>query len=129
MIKTVFCKDAPKPAGHYSQALIHQNLVFVSGQLPINPQTGEKAMGTVEEQTELVINNLFAVLKAAGSRANLVLKTTVYVNDIKNWDRVNRVYATMFAEHRPARAVVPTTELHHGFVLEMDAVAVVGETG
>ena len=105
-------QNAPLPAGHYSQAIVHGHLVFVSGQLPVDPQTGEKRLGSIEEQTEQALKNLSAILEAAGSGINQVLKTTVYVSDIALWDRVNAVYSKFFHEHRPARAVVPTKELH-----------------
>jgi len=79
----------------------------------------------VEEQTEQVLRNLAAVLEAGGSDPAHVLRVTVYVSDISLWDRVNRVYKEFFGEHRPARTVVPTRDLHHGFLVEIDAVAAV----
>jgi len=114
-MEKIFTPKAPKPAGHYSQAIVHDNVVYVSGQLPIDPVTGEKRLGSIEEQTEQVLENLAEIIKAAGSDIDKVLRTTVYISDIQLWDRVNNVYSTFFGEHRPARAVVPTKELHHGF--------------
>jgi 2-iminobutanoate/2-iminopropanoate deaminase len=111
------------PAGHYSQAIVHNNIVYVSGQLPIDPQTREKRIGSIEEQTEQALKNLFEIVEAAGSNTDRILKTTVYVSDIELWDRVNTVYATMFGDHRPARAVVPTRDLHFGFQIEIEAIA------
>jgi len=122
-MEKIFTPKAPKPAGHYSQAIIHDNVVYVSGQLPIDPVTGEKRLGSIEEQTEQVLENLAEIIKAAGSDIDKVLKTTVYISDIQLWDRVNNVYSTFFGEHRPARAVVPTKELHHGFDIEIEAIA------
>lgn len=116
-------QDAPRPGGHYSQAVEHQGVVYVAGQLPIVPETGEKCLGTVEEQTERTLLNLDAVLKAAGSGRDRVLRVTVYVSDISLWGRVNAVYAEFFGDHRPARTVVPTRDLHYGFLVEIDAVA------
>lgn len=124
-VKAVSTQQAPQPAGHYSQAIVHNGLVFVSGQLPIDPQTGEKRVGSIEEQTEQALRNVSAILKAAGSDINHVIKTTVYVSDIGLWDRVNAVYARFFGQHRPARAVVPTRNLHFGFQVEIEAVAAV----
>jgi 2-iminobutanoate/2-iminopropanoate deaminase len=118
-------QNAPLPAGHYSQAIVHGDLVYVSGQLPVDPHTGEKRIGSIEEQTEQALKNLSAILRAAGSDVDRVLKTTVYVSDIELWDRVNAVYANFFGEHHPARAVVPTKELHFGFQVEIEAIAVV----
>jgi len=126
-MRTITTPGAPKPAGHYSQAVEHNDIVYVSGQLPIVPETGEKINGTIEEQTTRVLKNLSAILEASGSKLENVLKTTVYISDIGLWDRVNRVYAEYFGPHRPARAVVPTRELHFGFLIEMEAVAVIGE--
>ncbi|MFQ5835668.1 MAG: RidA family protein [bacterium] len=116
-------QKAPKPAGHYSQAIIYNDLVCVSGQLPIDPITGEKRIGSIEEQTEQALKNVAAILKAAGSDINHVIKTTVYISDIELWDRINAVYANLFGEHRPARAVVPTKNLHYGFQIEIEAIA------
>lgn len=117
--------DAPGPAGHYSQAIVHGGMVYVSGQLPIDPRTGEKRVGSIEEQTEQALQNLAAILRAAGSDLDQVVKTTVYISDIQLWGRVNAVYSRFFGKHRPARAVVPTRELHFGFQIEIEAVAVV----
>ena len=119
--------NAPLPAGHYAQAIVHGGLVYVSGQLPIDPQTGERCSGSVEEQVEQALSNVAAILKAAGSHRGLVLKTTVYVPDISLWGRINAVYAAFFGDHRPARAVVPTRELHYGVLIELDAIAAIAE--
>ena len=124
-MKVVITENAPKPAGHYSQAIVHNNIVYVSGQLPIDPKTGEKRIGSIEEQTEQALKNLSEILKAAGCNINQVIKTTVYISDIGLWDRVNAVYSRFFGEHRPARAVVPTRNLHFGFQIEIEAIAVV----
>ncbi len=123
-METVLTPSAPVPAGHYSQALIHGELVFVSGQLPVDPGTSGKPAGSVEEQAEQALKNLAAILRAAGSDLGQVLKTTVYVSDIRIWERVNAVYARVFGSHRPARTVVPAGVLHHGFQVEIDAIAV-----
>jgi len=126
-MKEISTQNAPKPAGHYSQAIVHNNIVYVSGQLPIDPKTGEKRLGSIEEQTEQALKNLSEILKAAGSSINQVIKTTVYVSDIELWGRVNAVYARFFGEHRPARAVVPTRNLHFGFQIEIEAIAEVSK--
>lgn len=126
-METILTAKAPRPAGHYSQAVVHQGLVFVAGQLPIDPLTGEKKLGPVREQTEQVLRNLAAILEAAGSGLERVLKVTVYLSDIALWDEVNQTYARWFGEHKPARAVVPTRELHYGFQIELEAIAAVKE--
>jgi 2-iminobutanoate/2-iminopropanoate deaminase len=122
-IKRINTPNAPKPAGHYSQATVYNGLVFVAGQLSIDPATGAHKTGAIEEQTELALSNVLAILEAAGSDWSRVLKMTVYVADINLWDAVNKVYSRMLGEHRPARAIIPTGALHHGFLIEIDAVA------
>jgi 2-iminobutanoate/2-iminopropanoate deaminase len=124
-MKVISTIKAPTPSGHYSQAIVHGETVFVSGQLPIDTKTGEKCLGPIEEQTQLVLNNLAEILRAANSGVGDVIKTTVYISDIELWARVNQVYASFFGEHRPARAVVPTRDLHFGCQIEIDAIAVV----
>jgi len=124
-MKSTQTDKAPLPGGHYSQAMVHNGLVYVSGQLPIDPQTGEKQTGAIEEQTRLVLQNLSAILDASGSSLKQVLKVTVYISDISLWGKVNEVYAEIFDDHRPARAIVPTRDLHFGFKIEVDAVAAV----
>jgi 2-iminobutanoate/2-iminopropanoate deaminase len=126
-IETVLTQNAPQPAGHYSQAVVHDGIVYVAGQLPVDPQTGEKRVGSIEEETEQALKNLFEILKAAGSDVDHVLKTTVYISDIELWGRVNVVYARLFGDHRPARAVVPTRNLHFGFQVEIEAIATVAD--
>ncbi len=118
-------ENAPTPAGHYSQAVVHNDLVFVSGQLPIVPQTGEKITGTIKEQTVQTLNNLKAVLEASGSSIDNVLKATVYISDISLWSRVNTIYSEFFGNHKPARVAVSTTPLHFGFLIEIEAIAVI----
>ena len=124
-MKEVLSKDAPRPAGHYSQAIEHNGLVYISGQLPINPKSEEKYIGSIEEQTEQALSSLEAILKKANSDKNHVLKVTLYISDIALWDRVNSVYASFFGDHRPARAIVPTRELHFGYQIEIEAIAAV----
>jgi 2-iminobutanoate/2-iminopropanoate deaminase len=122
-IKTILTQNAPAPGGHYSQAVVHNGLVYVAGQLSIDPQTGERKLGSIEEQTEQALRNVAAILEAAGSDLGRVLKMNVYVADIELWAAVNAVYAKVLGEHRPARAVIPTKELHYGFLVEIDAIA------
>ena len=122
-IRRIETKNAPAAGGHYSQAVVHNGLVFVSGQLSIDPQTGERKLGSIEEQTEQVLKNVEAILKAANSDFSRVLKMTVYVADIELWAAVNEVYTRVLGEHRPARAIIPTGKLHYDFLIEIDAVA------
>jgi 2-iminobutanoate/2-iminopropanoate deaminase len=122
-ITLVNTSNAPAAGGHYSQAVVCNGLVFVSGQLSIDPQTGEKKLGSIEQQTEQVLRNVSEILKAANSDLSQVLKMTVYVSDINLWSAVNEVYARVMGYHRPARAVIPTRDLHYGFLIEIDAIA------
>ena len=115
--------NAPTPGGHYSQAVTHNGLVFVSGQLPTVPGRSDHHVGTIEEQTEQVLRNVEAILEAAGSGLDRVLQMTIYVSDGELWGRVNAVYARIMGTHRPARAVVPVKELHFGYQIEVQAVA------
>ena len=124
-MEKIFTDHAPIPAGHYSQAFVHEGLIFVSGQLPIDPKTGETCTGSIENQTELALKNVEAILSVAGSRLDQVLKVTVFVADISLWSRVNAVYARVFGSHKPARVVVPVKELHYGCLVEIDAIAIV----
>ena len=126
-IRTIQTDSAPTPGGHYSQAVVYNGLVYVAGQLAIEPGTGARKLGPIEEQTEQALHNLRAILRAAGSDLSRVLKVTIYVADISLWDAVNRVYARVFGDHRPARAIVPTKELHYGFLVEIDAIAATNE--
>ncbi|MBX2821639.1 MAG: Rid family detoxifying hydrolase [Rhodothermaceae bacterium] len=127
MLHAVLTDKAPKPGGHYSQAIVHNGVVYVSGQLPIDPLTGEKNQGSIEEQAMQVLDNVRSVLEAAGSDMNHLLKTTVYISDIGLWGRFNQVYKDALGDHKPARAVVPTKDLHYGFLVEIDAIAAVKE--
>jgi 2-iminobutanoate/2-iminopropanoate deaminase len=125
-INRINTPDAPRAGGHYSQATVYNGLVFVAGQLSIDA-TGEKKLGPIEEQTEQALNNVHAILKAAGSDWDRVLKMTVFVADINLWDAVNKVYSRILGENRPARAIIPCGELHYGFLIEIEAVAAVGD--
>ena len=122
-MREITTSGAPGPAGHYAQGIEHGGIVYVSGQLPVKPGSKNKEVGTIEEQTEQALENLEAILKAADSGKDRVMKVTVYISDIALWDRVNAVYARFFEDHRPARAIVPTRELHFGFQIEIEAVA------
>ncbi len=121
----ILTDQAPVPAGHYSQAIVHQGVVYVAGQLPIKPGQKEHSIGSIEEQTKQTLANLDAILVASGSRRDLVLRVTIYVADVRHWPQVNAVYAEFFGSHRPARTVVPVGKLHYGYEIELDAIAAV----
>ena len=122
-MEAILTDNAPRPAGHYSQAIVHGNLIFVAGQLSIDALTGKRKNGPIEEQTFQCLQNLRAILEAAGSDTDHVLKTTIFIADISLWSKVNEVYSTFFGAHKPARSIVPTKELHYGFLIEIEAIA------
>ncbi|MEO8055282.1 MAG: RidA family protein [Acidobacteriota bacterium] len=124
-MEAVFTKNAPAPAGHYSQGVVHGGLVYVAGQLGKDPARPDAGPGTLEEQTERALRNVEAVLAAAGSDLAHVLQTTVYVSDASFWSRVNEVYARVMGTHRPARAIVPVNEFRGGWQIEIQAIAAV----
>jgi len=118
--------DAPAPAGHYSQGVVHGGLVYVAGQLALDPVTREVVAGGAYEQTVRTMQNVEAVLRAADSDLSRLLTVTVYVTDQGMWPEVNRAFAEVMGEHRPARAVVPVPSLRHGCVIEIQGIAAVG---
>lgn len=119
----VVTKDAPAPAGHYSQGVVHGGLVFVAGQLGKDPARPDGAPGTVEEQTERALRNVEAVLAAAGSGLSDLLQVTVFVAGAELWGRVNEVYARVLGDARPARAIVPVNTFRGGWQVEIAAIA------
>jgi len=126
-MRIISTSDSPTPAGHYSQGIVHNGVLYVSGMLAVDPVTGEKKLGSIEEQTRQVLENLDGVLRSAETTRDKVIKCTVYVSDISLWGQVNAVYAEFFGDHKPARAIVPTRNLHFGFLVEIDCIAVVDE--
>ncbi len=115
----------PEPKGHYSPAVVHNGLIFVSGQLPMNHTTGKVETGSIEAQTELALRNVEAILLEAGSDLNHILQMTIYVSEMELWDKVNEIYARILGEHKPARAIVPVKNLHFGTKIEIQATAAV----
>jgi 2-iminobutanoate/2-iminopropanoate deaminase len=124
-LKRIYSPNVPEPKGHYSPAVVHNGLIFVSGQLPMNHATGEVETGAIKAQTELALRNVEAILHAAGSDLNHILQTTIYISDIEDWAAVNEVYKNILGEHKPARAVVPVKDLHFGTKIEIQAIAAV----
>lgn len=122
-MRLVETASAPLPVGPYSQALVHGKLVFASGQIPLDPATGKLVTGEIEAQAERVLLNLRAVLEAAGSGMEQVLRATVYVTDLSLFARVNAVYGRFFAKPHPARATVQVAALPLGALIEIDAIA------
>jgi 2-iminobutanoate/2-iminopropanoate deaminase len=120
---------APPPGGHYSQAIVANGFVFASGQLPIIPtpaETAPKIPDGIAAQTRQVFANLAVILEAAGSGLAKLVSVTVYVTDIADWPLVNEVYAEILGDHRPARTVTVSPQLHFGCRIEIQATALAG---
>jgi 2-iminobutanoate/2-iminopropanoate deaminase len=128
MSQAISTADAPKAIGPYSQAVAAPaagRLVFLSGQIPLDPRTGELVKGSIEEETRRVMENLKAVLAGAGAGFENVVKTTIYLTDLSDFTRINEVYGSYLAAVPPARATVQVAALPRGARVEIDAVAVV----
>jgi 2-iminobutanoate/2-iminopropanoate deaminase len=123
--KVVLTDNAPKPIGPYSQA-IDAGFVFCSGQIALDPHTGLLVHGGITAQTKRVLDNLEAVLTAAGSRLDLAVKITVYLTNLEDFEAMNRVYTEHFPKDPPARAVVQVSALPKGAAVEMDLIALKG---
>ena len=125
-MKEIRTDAAPAPVGPYSQAVVHGGLVYASGQIPIDPATNAVVDGEIEAQTEQVLANLDAVLKAAGSSLDRVVRATVYLTDLAAFPRMNAVYARhMNGDPKPARATVQAAALPLGVQVEIDAIAAI----
>jgi 2-iminobutanoate/2-iminopropanoate deaminase len=122
-LRPVHTDSAPKAIGPYSQAVVAGGVVYCSGQVALDPATGELVGSGAAEQTAQVLRNLGAVLAAAGSAPDLVLRTTVFLADMADFAAVNEAYAAFFAAHRPARATVAVRGLPKGALVEIDCVA------
>lgn len=125
-LQVIHTDGAPKAIGPYAQAISANGWVFVSGQIPIDPATGELIEGDVAAQSERVLRSLAAVLEAAGASMSSVVKTTVYLSDMGSFGAMNEVYGRHFGDHRPARATVEAAALPKNVAVEIDAVALVG---
>ena len=127
MKQIVATDEAPRAIGPYSQAVIAGGMVFASGQIPLDPRTGEFVSGGIREQTEQVMRNLSAVLEAAGSGLERVLKATVYLADMADFAEMNEVYGSFFREEPPARSTVQAARLPRDARVEIDVIALAGK--
>jgi 2-iminobutanoate/2-iminopropanoate deaminase len=114
------------PRGHYSYATTHGGLIFTAGILPTRADGSHAADAGFEKQTRQVLENLLAVLKAAGAERKDILKVTVYIVGAENWPAFNTIYAEVLGDHRPARTVLPVSELYFGYAVEVEAIAAAG---
>ncbi len=122
-MQNVYTSNAPEAIGPYTQAKVVGNLIFTSGQIPIDPKTGSISAVTIKEQTEQVCKNLKAVLEAAGSSLEKVIKTTCFLQNIEDFAEFNQVYAEYFTK-KPARSCVAVKSLPKGALVEIEAIAV-----
>lgn len=122
-MKEIQTPDAPRAVGHYSQGMTDGELIFVSGQVASDPHTGELVTDSIEAQTEQALRNVEAVLLAADSDLNHVLKMTIFISGMELWEAVNETYKRILGEHRPARAIIPVGEFRNGLKIEIEAVA------
>lgn len=127
--RQVHTDDAPAAIGPYSQAVVHDGLVYTAGQIPLDPATMQLVQGDVAAQTERVLANLRAVLRAAGSDLDRVLKTTVFLRDMNDFTAMNEVYARAFGTHAPARSTVQAARLPRDAAVEIECVAAVSAEG
>lgn len=115
---------APKAIGPYSQAVVVGNMMFISGQIPIDPETGDLVQGTIEKKTERVLENLKAILEVGGFSLKDVVKVTVFTTSMEYFQKVNEVYSKYFGDHRPARSFVAVAQLPRNVEIEIEAIAV-----
>ncbi|ALJ12105.1 RidA family protein [Sphingopyxis macrogoltabida] len=116
------CADAPMPGGHYVQAMLHRDTLYVSGQLGVTRDTPDPAAVPIAEQVSFALANIAAIGRVVGAEIDDIVRCTVYVTDVAHWDEVNRAYAAFFGAHRPARSIVPCGPLHFGALVEIEAV-------
>ena len=126
MKKTVATDAAPKAIGPYSQAIVHNGLAYLSGQIPLDPATDQLVDGDITVQTTRVMENLKALLEACGSGLDAVVKTTVYIKDMGEFAKMNEVYGKYFSRNPPARSTVEAARLPRDVRIEVDAIAIVG---
>jgi len=122
-MRTISTDKAPKAIGPYSQGITASGFLFLSGQVPLDPGTGQLVQGTVQEEVTRILDNLKAVLEAGGSGLQRVVRTTVYLTSLEDFASMNEVYARYFGDHRPARSTVQVSALPRGARVEIDAIA------
>jgi len=127
-INSIETKNAAPAGGHYVQATTYNGQVFISGQLPVKADGSHTATEGFEVQVRQALGNLLEILKASGSDPAQLLKVTVYIVGVENWPVFNQIYAEMLGSAKPARSVVPVPELHYGYLIEVDAIAVIPES-
>ena len=127
MKQKVITQHAPAAIGPYSQAIVHRGIAYLSGQIPLDPATGNVVEGDITAQTERVFQNLLAVLVACGSSLERVLKTTVFLKDMADFAKMNEVYAKYLGESLPARSTIQAAQLPRNVLVEIDCIAIAPE--
>lgn len=122
-MKRIIPKYALENKGHYTPGIISNGMLYISGQLSLDPDTRQLPTGGIEEHTMIALNNVDRVLREAGLSRKNVVQCRVYVTDIDLWDQVNQVYTDFFGEHKPVRIVVPIGKLHFGCLIEIEVIA------
>ena len=123
MKEIIFTEKAPKPIGPYSQAIKVGNFLFISGQIPVDPESGKLVEGDIGAQTHQVLKNIKAIVEAAGGTLNNVIKVTVYLDDMDDFAEMNEVYSQYFSESKPARAAIEVSRLPKNVKIEIEAIA------
>ena len=127
--KIFYTDKAPKPKGPYSQAVVHNGLLYLSGQIPVDPETGQLVRGTIEEETEAVLNNIRIIAEEAGAEMGDAIKTTCYLADMADFTRFNDVYRKFFQDNPPARTTLQAGKLPLDVQIEIDAIITLPVTG
>lgn len=119
--------NTSRDGGHYSPGVVHNGLLYVSGQLSIDPNSASKPSGDIVKETQQALKNLDRVLKAAGTTKDNIIQCRLYTPDVVYWDDINNVYSEYFGDHRPSRIIVPSNTLHGGCLVEIEAIAICQE--
>ena len=122
--KAIQIADAPAPVGSYSQGILQNNMLFISGQVPLNPNTGNLEMKTIEEATNRVMLNIKALLEAAGMQMNEIVKCSIFLKDLNHFSTVNEIYSSYFNDVYPARETVEVSKLPLDVTIEISCIAV-----
>ena len=122
--KAIQIEDAPAPVGSYSQAILHGNLLFISGQIPLNPKTGQIEQANIQEATNRVMLNIKALIESAGMRMNQIVKCSIFLKDLGDFSTVNEIYSSYFNDVYPARETVEVAKLPLDVTIEISCIAV-----
>lgn len=124
-MRAIHTKYSRNSKGHYVPGMIHNDTLYISGQLSLDLDTGEIVEGGIAAETKRALENMEMVLKEADLTKKDIVMVRLYTSDVDNWDIINEEYSNYFGDHKPARAVVPTRELHYGCMIEIEAVAAI----